>query len=757
MKQTRYKVLKGAILFLIIMLFAIIIFVSMFISIYFSAKMDENALIVKKAKITMTDMSNAVIPNDDLYRYVPYADISEHVIHAFVALEDKRFFAHNGIDYHRLLGALYNDVRTLSFKEGGSTITQQLAKNTLLSGEKTLKRKIKEMHLARLIEKQYTKEQILEMYLNAIYYGNGVYGIDSAAKNYFGKKPSELTAAEGAMLAGIVKNPSAYSPKNNVDKAISRRDLVLSLMHSQGYLSENEYEEAKETSYTPSLQELYPKTLSPYFNNALKEASDILQISEKDLILSDIVIHTYYDPTTQSEIAAAILSPEYQATNSFGHNASKIALVADNTSGGINALYSDFDVDLSSFRRQPGSTIKPILVYAPALEYGNITTETPVLDERIDINGYSPKNFSGKYSGWISARKALSSSVNTVAVKLFQEVGTEKCFDFATKNGLLFSNQDGLSAALGGLTDGLTVSELTRSYMTLASCGKYKDVVFIQKITDKSGNILYQHDTRGVQTIERDTAYLTTNMLESVVQDGTASKMRGFPYAIAAKTGTTQSVKGSGNLDAWNVSYSTEKTVSVWYGDLSNSAETVIETTGSAQPTLLARKIYSILPEPREKEFIPPDNVFTMEYDGFAFDNDHALYATNTFTPSEFRKKSVFSLKNCPTERSPYFDLNEISFVLTSNGTENLLTITSPINDLYDYVFESYDLLTGEKSSQIVYAGIDNVIPIHNIFGLYSNTLRVYYHNKCIGEVRETKDFIYENSGSLPRVQWHRL
>lgn len=250
---------------LFVLLAVAIIAATVFASIYFSVKLDAEAVIAERAQVVFYDSSGKITEYSTLSRYVKYEDIGTDIINSFVALEDKRFFNHHGVDYYRTAGALVKNIKAGGYKEGGSTITQQLAKNTMLSSEKTIVRKIKEMKLAKDIEKNYSKEEILEMYLNAIYFGNGVYGIDSACKYYFDKKPSEVGIAESAILAGIVKSPQNYSPVNNPEKAKERMNLVLKLMYEQDYISETEYEQAKNYVYIKPENDDY----SPYFGNVI--------------------------------------------------------------------------------------------------------------------------------------------------------------------------------------------------------------------------------------------------------------------------------------------------------------------------------------------------------------------------------------------------------------------------------------------------------------------------------------------------------
>lgn len=721
-------------LLLIMVIFVIIIAMITIFSIYFSAKLNTDTIAAPKTRIELYDCEGKLYENKTLNKYVPYDEISPNIIHAFIALEDKRFYNHKGIDFYRTMGALIKDIKYGSFKEGGSTITQQLAKNTQLTNEKTIRRKIKELRLSKLIEKKYTKNQIIEMYLNAIYFGNGIYGIDGACKNYFDKHPKDLTPSESAILAGIVKNPSKYSPKNNIENAIGRRNLVLKLMHEQGYINESEYNTAVNENYIMPDNIFSDQICLPYYANVLHEASDILGISEKNLVSSDYKIYTYYNEAEQKILCNTILSEEYIAVNSNGFKAASASMLCDNKSGGIKAFYTNADINVFTMRRQVASTAKPIISYAPAIEKGLITPLSYVIDEKIDINGYSPKNYNNLYNGWITAETALAKSVNTVAVKLFNDAGKEYCFAIADKCGISLSKTDGAAAALGGTTNGNSIVELSEAYMTLANYGVHKKNSFISKICDNYGKVLYERNQKTERAMSADTAFLITDMLKKTTQYGTASKLNGFTYAIASKTGTAQSTKSSGNVDAWNVSYTTENTLAIWYGDLENKNNTSLEITGSSFPTLAAKRIYSKLKEPSESDFLIPNTIFNVTIDKYAAKKDHIIYLANKYTPEVYRQNGYFSIKNCPIETSPYFDITKIKFDLIKRDNELFISINS--EGPYTFVLEKTDLLNGnvclKNISDTELCRIDTDNESKN--RIYSYRLNVYAENVFLGQ-----------------------
>ena len=318
------------------------------------------------------------IPLDALPHYTP---------NAFVAVEDKRFFSHNGIDIKRVCGAILHNVKSGSFKEGASTISQQLIKNTHLDNQKTIERKVNEMLLALELEKGYTKEQILEIYLNTIYFGRNAYGIENASNVYFGKSARNLTLSESAILAGMIKAPNTYAPDKNIDKCQSRRDLVLDLMLEQGYISQKDCNDAKSQPIIFVKQkQLTEKT---YMYYALKEACQILNMTEGQLLNSGYTIETFCDANLQEQVSQ--IGRKDTTTDKYGKLAD-ISCVLTNNVGHVVACY--MRGDNADVKSQPGSTFKPIAVYAPALNECIITQASPVLDEQTDFNGYKPKNYS---------------------------------------------------------------------------------------------------------------------------------------------------------------------------------------------------------------------------------------------------------------------------------------------------------------------------------------------------------------------------
>ncbi len=698
-------------------LFIILVPIFGFILIYFSQNLDKSSIITPKAEIQIVDTNNTTIYNN-FGRYVNYEDISSPLIEAFVALEDKRFFRHNGIDYYRTAGAVVHNLQAGKIKEGGSTITQQLAKNTQLTGERTVKRKIKELRLAREIEKNYSKEQILEMYLNAIYFGNGIYGIDSACRHYFGKAPAEIEVPEAAYIAGIVKNPSKYAPSEGNSFAKERQKLVLSLLLEQKYISESAYTDA--LAYTYVSPERNHST-EPYLQNVLKEASELLHLSEKSLICSPYRIETYFSEPKQKVLHRAFSSRKFESRNDYGSIADYSALLADNQTGGIEAFYGNFTQNILSLRRSPASTVKPSLVYAPAFENGSVTQSTLLLDEKIDVNGYSPRNYGDVFHGYVTVKEALAQSVNTVAVKLLLENGIDFSKKIASSCGLTFDGSDIYpSLALGGMKYGVTQPEITASYMTFAMQGRHKSLSFIKKITDSVGHVLYEHKETPKQVLSETTSYLITDILHYTTQEGTAKKMKDLPFEIAAKTGT-------GDSDAWNLSYSTKNTLCVWYGDLKNTEKSAIDTSGSGYPTLLSSYLWKSFP-PEEPSFKQPFSVTKAEIDTFALKNDQKNYLTHRFTPQKYRESFSYALSRCPSEVSPYFSLDKIEWSIERSGTALLFSVHAPQDYRYRLIEQD---ITKHTTSCFDMENNFSLQKTTRSFCLYK--LSVFYENEWIG------------------------
>ena len=495
---------------------------------------------------------------------------------AFVAIEDNRFYEHNGVDPRGLARAVYENLRQNEIAEGGSTITQQLAKNAYLTQERTLKRKIQEVFLALQLEKQYTKQEILELYLNQIYFGQGAYGVQAAAKTYFGKDIEQLNLSECAMLAGIPKSPNYYSPFNDVQAAKDRRAIVLDQMVKYGYLGKIEAQDAKnqELNLAP-LSKPTDKKEAAYFIDYVTQI--LIDKYGADRVYKEgLKVYTTIDMDMQHKAEAAVLSnlPEY-GTDANGVVQPQGSLVAiDPKTGYIKAMVGGRGTDqfnrATLAERQPGSAFKPF-VFAAALENG-FTPDTTIEDSPITINGWSPQNDSRRFSGTVTMRTVATFSMNVPTVKIAQKISMDKAIYYAQEMGISTFVLDGeqndrnFATALGGMTKGVTPLELTSAYGTFANKGIYVPHVAITKVLDRNGQILEQADPQGKIVLTEESCADLTSMLEDVIQRGTGKRAQiGRP--AAGKTGTT-----SNYHDAWFVGYTPDLVVGVWIGNDDNTS-----------------------------------------------------------------------------------------------------------------------------------------------------------------------------------------
>ena len=422
-------------------IFLILIF-STYILIIINAskyKIDEKKLVnVDHSTVFLDSNGNELFSTSEGKEVAQFEEISDNVKNAFIAIEDKRFYSHKGVDYKALLRATLNNIKSFSFKEGGSTITQQLIKNTHLTNDKNIKRKIIEISLAKKLEKRYSKNEILEKYLNTVFFGENCYGIASASSHYFNKTPNELSVSESALLAGIVKAPSYYSINNNYDKTIERRNVVLKEMFNQNYITKEEYNFAKKEKIKVSSKKYDFFSLERILTAEVEKNNRLLPYT-KNVIKT--TINKYLQNNTQEIISNH--NEQYDYT----------AVIIDKEFN-VCAYASTCIIPL----RQLGSTIKPLLVYGPAIENNVISPASIFLDEKTNFNGYSPSNFNDKYYGNVSAREALTKSLNVPFVKLINMVGIEKSAEYLKKMDFSIIDEDlTLPLSLGAKSKGETL------------------------------------------------------------------------------------------------------------------------------------------------------------------------------------------------------------------------------------------------------------------------------------------------------------
>ncbi|TPI17116.1 penicillin-binding protein [Mesorhizobium sp. B4-1-3] len=498
-------------------------------------------------------------------------EMSPYIPEAVVAIEDRRFYSHFGIDPIGLSRAIVTNLVGGHFSQGGSTLTQQLAKNLFLTPDRTLERKVQEVLLALWLEHKHSKDQILEMYLNRVYFGSGAYGVEAASRRYFGKSARDVTLSEAALLAGLLKAPSKLSPARDPKAAEERAQLVLAAMRETGKISDKEYKTALSA----------PATRAPsYWTGSENYVADTVMDELPDLIgdvRGDIVINTTVDLNLQKLAEQSIRRLIDESGKKL--NVSQGALVSIDDSGAVRAMVGGYDYSTSQFdraseaRRQPGSAFKPF-VYMAALEAGR-TPDSIRNDAPIRIGKWTPDNYGGKYYGKVTLATALAKSLNSVAAQLTMEVGPDAVVEAAHRMGIQSDLQANTSIALG--TSEVTPLELTSAYVPFANGGYKPDIHFIQRITTANGKVLYEGTTGSApRVIKADIVGMMNSMMTGTVEVGTAKKAA-FNWPSAGKTGTSQNSR-----DAWFVGYTANLTTGVWFGN--DDGSPMKKVTGGALP-----------------------------------------------------------------------------------------------------------------------------------------------------------------------------
>jgi len=616
--------------------------------------------------------------------YVPLSQIPKHVQNAFIAVEDVRFYSHPGFDIRRMFGSLLQNIKARDIVAGAGTITQQVIRNTVLSFEQTIDRKVKEILLAWQLEQKYSKDQILELYLNIVYFGKGAYGIEAASKTYFGKSASELTIAEGALLAGIIKNPNRNSPFIDMERSLERKDLSIDLMVKNGFLSPDEGEKAKNEDIQFA-EDVKPSYVHGYFVDlALEEAASILNVKQEELYTGGYRIYTTMNQELQ-EYAEQLYSQEdlFPKSPVSGEISEAALVVMDTGTGELQAVMGGREypqgqrsvLNRAESRRLPGSAIKPLAVYAPAVELFDYTPVTFIDDSPVtfsDYDNYSPRNANGKFSGMVTLRTALAKSINVPAVKILHEIGIENGISIAEKMGIPFTDGDkhNLAVALGGMEQGVTPLELARAYAALGDRGSYKDYTTIRRIEDSRGKVLYEYQPVKTQAVSEETAFIISSMLQSAAKTGgTAHQLEGLN--VAAKTGTVQLPKTkeyaniNGANDIWVAAYNPEYTVTVWMGFDKRSTENYLpqDAYGSTYTTIIARHIFEYLYEDRETpNFEKPVGVVEVKLDGKALREQKRVLLASALTPSEYIVTEYFKRGTEPTKESDYWVVPETPY-----------------------------------------------------------------------------------------------
>ncbi len=677
------KILKKLLLLSILLFIALTLFAfGYYFAVTREVALSPEKLLFSERNVTVYDYQGESVigaSNSFFKQTTSIRDIPPHVKQAFVDIEDKRFYRHGGYDIKRILRATLNNLRAKSFKEGASTISQQLIKNTHLSQEKTVKRKLREWKLTRALERNFSKDEILERYLNTIYFGHSCFGITSAAEFYFGKIPSELSLSDAAILAGLVKSPNHYSPFKNPEGCAKRKAVVLTVMHRNGSISATQKQEALQASLPTSPTD---RKQSGYMYFVFDELSSLAE-KHGFKLGGKIEISTYLDKALQQEVES--IANGYVQSD-------KALFVLDGNTHGFKACVST----VGNIPRLPGSLIKPLLVYAPALEEDILSPATPILDCKIDYNGYSPENYDGEYHGYVSARECVEKSLNIPAVKTLESLTLRKGIRYLEKLNLPVNKEDeSLALALGGMKTGYSLKDVLAAYSTFQNRGNFYPCGFISSVRVNDIPV-YTKTKRTTKVFSEESSYLMTDILKSTAKCGTAKKLRTLPFEIAAKTGTVGTK--AGNTDAYALSYTTRDCAAVWIGNADN---TLIDCTGGGTPCNLLYQINEALSRRYQTQestispFSPCQNVQRVELDKDSYYDTHTICLADELSPathriSEMFKKSVIPLNKSTSYSNPKILAPQVEL----NNSRVVITFNERCPRYYRYKIDRYDYVT---------------------------------------------------------------
>ncbi|WP_199880739.1 transglycosylase domain-containing protein [Bacillus massiliglaciei] len=531
-------------------------------------------------------------------------DVPQHVQDAVIAIEDHRFMKHHGIDFFGVVRAIGTNIKAGGITEGASTLTQQLVKTTLLTPDRTFKRKMDEFFLAREVEREFSKEEILELYLNKVYFGHGAWGIQKASKIYFGKDVQELTVSEAALLAGVINVPGKLDPFNHFEASKKRRNLVLSRMQEHGYLSADEAKKAKseqivltEDGKGDPLKGKYPY----YVDHVLSEASKKYDLELEDLLTGGYKIYTSLDQKMQKAAEEVYADPDNFPKSPEQEAAQSGTVLLDSKTGGIKALVGGRGEHqfmgynrATQLQASPGSTMKPLAVYTPALEQGYSIT-APLKDEKMDFNGYSPSNLGDTYKGQVPMFQAAMESLNVPTVWLLNEIGIDNGLDSLKRFGIPTVEEDrNLGIALGGLKYGVAPIHMAEAYSAFANKGVRHEAHAIERIEDAQGKEVVSWKEKKTKVTTKEITDKINTMLLGVVEYGTGSNAKVSGHEIAGKTGSTQAeqLDISGAVqNQWFVGYTPGIVGAVWAGFDKTDNQHYLTTNSSQGATLVFQKI----------------------------------------------------------------------------------------------------------------------------------------------------------------------
>ncbi|GEN45123.1 transglycosylase domain-containing protein [Alkalibacillus haloalkaliphilus] len=637
---------------------------------------------------------------------IDYEDLSPIMEDAVLAAEDVRFYDHSGIDMRRIGGAVMANITGGFGSQGASTITQQVIKNFLLTNDKRMERKVQEQYLALQLEREYSKEQILMMYLNKIYYSNGIYGVQKAAEVYFGKDDlNDLTLEEAALLAGMPQRPNAYNPIENPDLAEQRRNTVLDLMVRHEKITEEEAEEAKSVAVEDMIQEDYESELkySAFIETVYDEAESLIDDDDMNLYTAGLTIHTTLDPNAQEHVEH-LLSDEGPIDHPEGQEAAVVAM--DTTTGEVLAIGGGRNKDdfrgwnyATDSNRGPGSAIKPIVSFGPAIEQNEFSTYHQYNDSQSEAyyswdgeGEQSFRNFGDSYNGWVTMRESLYRSLNVPAVQnVRDEIDRAEAGEFARSLGISsIENSVAESYPIGGVNDIQTNPyEMAGAFAAFGNEGVYNEPHTIKMIEFRDGQTM-EVDRQGEPAMSDYTAYMISDMLKDTIAhpNGTASGLNFGGMPVAAKTGTNE------NIDSWLVGYTTNYTVSVWNGFPSNDEGGVQSRTRPLFQSMMEQLSNGV----ETSDFSRPDSVVEVDIER----GSRPAMLPSEFTPDDQIITELFVRGNEPSDTSDEYDMVEPAESLNLNFDEEEQIIEAtwshPGSEDRDIEFE---LTISENGSEI--------------------------------------------------------
>lgn len=645
----------------------------------------DSSLLSDPASSKIYDMDSEVYADlgTEKRTKITYNDLPDVLVDAVLATEDVRFFDHSGIDFRRIGGAILANITDGFGSEGASTITQQVVKDSFLSTDKTIKRKVQEQWIAIQLDREYSKEEILEMYLNKIYYGSGAYGVATAANAYFGKTDlNELTLAEAALLAGLPQRPSAYDPTVNPDLAQERMTTVLNLMVRHEKITEAEAEEAKAVN-VEDLLNISTSQETPYQAFIQKVADEVEEKTGANIYTDGLEVYTTLDPVAQKEVELVLSNSSENPIAFDEENIQSGIAITDTTSGAIRAIgggrnrenNNGWNFAYQGDGRQAGSAIKPILDYGPAIEYLNWSTYQQINDDApFATTGADPiRNWNKKYQGWMSIRYALEWSLNVPAVKTLDEVGLSQAEGFAEGLGLKFEDGLNIRDGIGGAQNGFTPLEIAGAYAAFGNEGIYNEPYSVTKIVYDDGST-DNLKPEPISAMSDATAYMVTDMLKSVVQSGTGTVANVSGLPMAGKTGTTDN-----NANVWFAGYTTNYSIAIWSGHSENNTTAVQDTKISQK--LFKHLMSTISANVDTSNFKKPSSVVEVKVEK----GSNPAKLVSAYTPSSQIVTELFKKGHEPTETSERFDqLDPVSQLSATYDEED-----NSINVTWDYLGDS--------------------------------------------------------------------